>query len=213
MRFGGVLFDDDQTLVDTAEAIHERVCFVCRKARVRAPSMRKFTTDFFMPFGDYLYSLGISRDIGLRQIWDWVDDDFCYELTRAFPGMPELIKWLKKRHWPQGVVSAAPEAETKKRLAYVKYRLGDFNFIGGGQEKKDQLILRFCRRFSLPPKKVIFVGDYTNDMICARRAGVRAFGIVGPFATAAKLQTAGAHEIFRSHSQLIKRLKTLFAVK
>ena len=59
------------------------------------------------------------------------------------------------------------------------------------------------------PEHCVYVGDTAEDIEMARRAGVRAIGVLGPFPTAARLRAAKPEIILNSVAELPKYLRTI----
>ena len=68
-----------------------------------------------------------------------------------------------------------------------------------------ELALRRLRR---DPEHCVYVGDTAEDIEMARRAGVRAIGVLGPFPTAARLRAAKPEVLLRSVQELPQYLRT-----
>jgi phosphoglycolate phosphatase-like HAD superfamily hydrolase len=58
----------------------------------------------------------------------------------------------------------------------------------------------------LEPKDCVYVGDTREDVLMARRAGVRTIGVLGPFPTARKLKLARPDVLLESLQQLPETL-------
>jgi phosphoglycolate phosphatase len=58
----------------------------------------------------------------------------------------------------------------------------------------------------LPPEQCVYVGDTAEDIEMARRAGVRAIGVFGPFPTAARLRAAKPEILLDSIRELPRHL-------
>ena len=69
-----------------------------------------------------------------------------------------------------------------------------------------QLALKRLRR---DPEHCVYVGDTAEDIEMARRAGVRAIGVLGPFPTAARLRAAKPEVLLNSVRELPQYLRTM----
>jgi HAD superfamily hydrolase (TIGR01509 family) len=69
-----------------------------------------------------------------------------------------------------------------------------------------QLALKRLRR---APEHCVYVGDTAEDMEMARRAGVRAIGVLGPFPTAVRLRAAKPEVLLNSVQELPQYLRTI----
>jgi HAD superfamily hydrolase (TIGR01509 family) len=69
-----------------------------------------------------------------------------------------------------------------------------------------QLALKRLRR---APEHCVYVGDTAEDIEMARRAGVRAIGVLGPFPTAARLRAARPEVLLNSVRELPQYLRSM----
>jgi HAD superfamily hydrolase (TIGR01509 family) len=67
------------------------------------------------------------------------------------------------------------------------------------------------RRMELDPAACVYVGDAPQDVEMARRAGVRAIGVLGPFPTEKRLRASKPECILASIAELPEALKHLRA--
>ena len=67
------------------------------------------------------------------------------------------------------------------------------------------------RQMELRPPACVYVGDAPQDVEMARRAGVRAIGVLGPFPTEKRLRAARPEFLIRSIEELPEVLKKLLA--
>jgi phosphoglycolate phosphatase len=67
------------------------------------------------------------------------------------------------------------------------------------------------RQMKLRPSACVYVGDAPQDVEMARRAGVRAIGVLGPFPTEKRLRAARPEFLIKSIEELPDVLKRLLA--
>jgi HAD superfamily hydrolase (TIGR01509 family) len=63
------------------------------------------------------------------------------------------------------------------------------------------------KRLRAEPRDAVYVGDTAEDIEMARRAGVRAIGVFGPFPTAASIRRARPDRLLRSIRDLPQHLR------
>jgi HAD superfamily hydrolase (TIGR01509 family) len=63
------------------------------------------------------------------------------------------------------------------------------------------------RRLAAKPEECVYVGDAPADIEMARRAGVRAIGVLGPFPSAAQIRSARPDLLLRSIRELPRYLR------
>lgn len=78
-----------------------------------------------------------------------------------------------------------------------------------GRRKPHPAPLRLAlRRLGVAPEVSVYVGDAPEDIEMARRAGVRAVGVLGPFPTHRRLRAARADALLDSIAELPRLLET-----
>lgn len=78
-----------------------------------------------------------------------------------------------------------------------------------GRRKPHPAPLRLAlRRLRVAPEVSVYVGDAPEDIEMARRAGVRAVGVLGPFPTHRRLRAAQADALLESIADLPRLLET-----
>jgi pyrophosphatase PpaX len=70
-------------------------------------------------------------------------------------------------------------------------------------------LLLALQRLRRAPEHCVYVGDTAEDIEMARRAGVRAIGVFGPFPTAARLRAAKPDVLLNSVQELPRYLRTI----
>jgi HAD superfamily hydrolase (TIGR01509 family) len=70
-------------------------------------------------------------------------------------------------------------------------------------------LLLALQRLRRAPEHCVYVGDTAEDIEMARRAGVRAIGVFGPFPTAARLRAAQPDVLLNSVQELPRYLRTI----
>ena len=126
----------------------------------------------------------------------------CCDRSRAYPGIPELIRELNEAGIRCAVISNKPHPQT---LIVMKtlfdYRendpAGGFFYVQGQSErfarKPDPEALLDCiTQSGVPKKEIIYVGDSNVDVEFASRAGIACIGAAWGFRGRAELEQAGA---------------------
>ena len=103
---------------------------------------------------------------------------------------------------------------------YLRRQLREFRLIrtfrvrvcsGDTENKKPhpEPLLCALEGMSLSPEDSVYVGDTREDVLMARRAGVRTVGIVGPFPTAKRLKLSRPDVLLSSLLELPAALRRL----
>jgi phosphoglycolate phosphatase len=205
MRFLGVLFDLDGTLLDTLKDIGDAVN--------RALAARGFPTHPTAAYkefvgegarrlveralpeahrGDALVREALAeyrRDYGER--WNVA--------TRPYEGIPEMLDGLAARGVRLGVLSNKPHAETLKCVRGY-FPATPFRAVLGQRDavarKPDPAGAReAARELDLPVEKILYAGDTAVDMETARAASMFAVGVTWGFRPESELRAHGAQAV------------------
>lgn len=213
MRFSGVIFDLDGTLLDTIEDIGLTMNLV-------------FGRRGFPPFSiaDCMRMVGDGMEVLVRRVLpggsgdEALVDEIVQEYreayglawrdhSRPYPGVPELLEGLKAR----GVRSAVLSNKSHPFTEIMTRELLPFDFdavlgaLPGMPFKPDpSAALRIASDMGLPPAGFVFVGDTDIDMETARAAGMYPAGALWGFRDAANLRAGGAEVLLASPGDLLR---------
>lgn len=131
---------------------------------------------------------------------------------RTIAGLEDLLKFLKKEKITVGIVSSA----SMKNITLILRRLGlrrYFRVIVGAEtvkahKPKPDPVLAAARKLGLKPGECVYIGDSIYDMMAARNARMTGYGLETGFYNWRHLRRAGAKEVFRSHREFLRFLKS-----
>ena len=201
MRFSGVIFDLDGTLLDTIEDIALTINLV-------------FGRRGFSPFSiaDCMRMVGDGMEVLVRRALPvgLGDEALVGEIvqeyreaygrawrdhSRPYPGVLELLEGLRARGIRSAVLSykSHPFTETMTRVVLPF----DFEIVRGALPgvpfKPDPAAaLEIASEMDVPPSGFVFVGDTDIDMETARAAGMYPAGALWGFRDATNLMAGGA---------------------
>ena len=176
-----VLLDSSGTLVNDSIAtfLGFRKIF---KLYGRSLSFREFKEEFCLPCSHFLARKGLPNSVFndfLEMFNTFYLDSIGY--IKPFPDVKECLQKLIDRGIKVGLVSATP---TETLMATLKrFNLLDCfdTVVGDAQKPSPTPIFQACKEMGeKPSKRVIYIGDMEEDIICAKRAGVTAIGISRP---------------------------------
>jgi phosphoglycolate phosphatase len=201
-KFDGVIFDLDGTLVDTLEDIGDAMDRVL--AREGAPGHT---------YAEYRYLIGhgirnlvtealpaeLRSDERIARCYERMIDDYgrhSLVKTRAYEGVPELVRALRADGVPLAIHSNKADAPTQAIVAAL-LDPADFVAVRGARPdaplKPDPAVaLAIAARFGVPPARVAYLGDSLVDMRTATAAGMLAVGALWGFRTREELEESGA---------------------
>ena len=202
MKYDGVIFDLDGTLVDTLEDIGDAMNRVL--ALERAPAHT---------YQDYRYLVGRGiRSLVTEALPPEMRSDtivtHCYERmladygehslvkTHVYEGVPELVRALRAAGLGLAVLSNKSDELTQQVVAAL-LDPRDFVAVVGARQgvplKPDPSVaLEVAARIGLAPDRIAYLGDSLVDMQTANAAGMIAVGASWGFRTREELIEHGA---------------------
>ncbi|HDQ25289.1 MAG TPA: HAD family hydrolase [bacterium] len=177
-----IIFDFDGTLVDSVPSIHKNVNQmakmyskreVSRKRVIRAvgAGLNAFLTEIFAPETE---KMGIERV--RRDYIRLYKKNHNYGL-KTYPGVRGTLKYLKSKGARLAIISNKLGLFVKSSCSYAGIRRYFSDIIGRGDFKKDKPdpfpVKHLMKKYGVPEKEVLFVGDSSYDVECAKNAGVK----------------------------------------
>ena len=213
-RFRAVLFDLDGTLADTLADI--------ANATNRALAVLGCPTH---PLAAYRYFVGDgTRNLCLRVLpadrQHLVNDALrlmrthyeahCFDETRLYPGIPELVAALHQRGLKLAVLSNKPDAFTKQMIERY-FRPSPFDIVRGQMAdvplKPDPTAARqVAAELGMAPNQWLYLGDTNTDMRTAHNAGMRAVGVLWGFRERKELLDSGAQVLVATPAEVLTLL-------
>jgi phosphoglycolate phosphatase len=197
MKYSGIIFDLDGTLLDTLEDLADSVNSVLKSYGF--PTHK--TSDYKLKVGMGFKNLLINSFPPGTEFIDEATDAFVktYALnyankTKPYAGIPETLRELQKKNIAMGVDSNKRDSYTA-RLIEKFFGPNFFSLVVGEREdlpKKPnpagaELILKSMR---LSKKDVLFIGDSLPDIQTAQNAGLDSAGVLWGFRGAEELKNA-----------------------
>jgi len=217
VKYRGVIFDLDGTLVDTIEDI--------AVSMNRALKLRGFPE---IPAEAYKEKVGSGvRNIAFLSLpADARDEETVIQVaadsarfyaeipmafSRPYPGIPELISELGRKKIKMAVLSNKPDPVTQKVMAGL-FPPGAFICVQGeisGKPRKPDpsSVWEMLVGMDLAPSDVIFAGDSDTDMKTAISAGCFPLGVSWGYRSRETILEAGARRIIEAPEELLDFFK------
>jgi phosphoglycolate phosphatase len=216
MKYKGVVFDFDGTLLDTLRDLAESVNSVLSRSGFPEHSLQEYRhfvgdgveelTRRVLPVG-HRDETTISKTMaGVREEYRgrWPDH------TRPYEGIPELLDALTARGIRMAIVTNKPDDSTRAMAAKLLPRW-KFDVIVGAtadlpRKPDPEGALEAARRLGVPPAAILYLGDSDIDMKTANAAGMYAVGALWGFRTADELIRNGTNALIRKPLELLELL-------
>jgi phosphoglycolate phosphatase len=133
------------------------------------------------------------------------------DITRPYPGIPELLAELARRGLPRAILSNKPH-DLVLRVVEGLFPGQGFAVVRGEVEgfprKPDPAsALDIAARLGLAPGAIAYVGDSNVDMLTARNAGMVGIGAAWGFRGRGELEAAGADAVIEEPLDLLRHLE------
>jgi phosphoglycolate phosphatase len=212
--FRAVLFDLDGTLADTLNDLANATNWAL--AQVGCPPH---------PVDSYRYKVGDgARELCARalpadkqELTDQVlrlmgrrYDEHCFDLTKLYPGIPEMVSALAERQFKLAVLSNKPDKFTKRMIAYY-FNPSPFAVVRGQLPnvplKPDPTAAaQIAQELAIAPSRGLYLGDTNTDMRTARGAGMHPVGVLWGFRDRDELLQSGAEHIVAKPQEVLTLL-------
>jgi len=123
----------------------------------------------------------------------------CFDQTKLYTGIPELVSALAERRLHLAVLSNKPDPFTKRMVAHY-FQPSPFAIVRGQLPnvplKPDPTAaLQIAQELNTPPAHWLYLGDTNTDMRTARDAGMHPIGVLWGFRDRDELTASGAEHI------------------
>lgn len=180
-KIGGVLFDLDGTLLDTAADLAAALNHVLISQQAKPLSVNDVRPAISSGVAGLL-NLGLQINIkdpifpSLRkQFLDYYAQHICVH-THLFQGVETLINYLQEKKWPWGIVTNKSAILTEQLIKKFPLLNKAKCIIAGDTLKYSkphpQPLLHACKCIACLPEHCIYVGDAKRDIEAANAAGM-----------------------------------------
>jgi phosphoglycolate phosphatase len=215
MKFKGIIFDLDGTLVNSLEDISDAMNTVLQG--LNYPTHTYDTYQYFIGSGlRNLVSKALpaanNSDEQIETCFDCMIETYrevCTIKTKPYEGIRELLDNLNSQNIKLAVFSNKADELTKKIAseifpAYFDAAIG----LSTEELKKPNPFeaLEISKRWNLKPEEILFVGDSDIDMQTAINANMFPVGVSWGYRTEEELMQSGAKCVINSPLELIQLL-------
>ena len=215
MRFKGIIFDLDGTLVNSLEDISDAMNTVL--TGLNYPTHTYDTYQYFIGSGlRNLVSKALpasnNSDEQIEICFDCMINEYrevCTIKTKPYEGIITLLDNLVSRNIKLAVFSNKADELTKKIAAEIFPNYFDAAVGLSTEELKKPNpfeALEISKNWNLKPEEILFVGDSDIDMQTAINANMFAVGVSWGYRTEEELISSGAKVVISKPSELIEIL-------
>ena len=218
LKYKGVIFDADGTLLDSLEDLANSTNIVLERHSFPCHAVEKYK--YFV--GDGMYNL-LSRALPSEHRTEELIKQCVIEMkeeyskrwadkTRAYQEIPELLDALIAKGLKLAVLSNKPDEFI--RIVIDKFSPGKFVQALGQREgvpKKPDPIgaLTIAKELKISPQEFLYLGDTNTDMQTAVAAGMYPVGVLWGFRPAEELLASGAKVLIEKPLDLFKVIPEL----
>ena len=206
----GVLFDWDGTLIDSYHA--DASAYL---AMFKEMGITWGIEELEKHYSPNWYQVYRAAKLP-RNLWDEADrawrEHYAKHRPQLIPGARRVLQAIRTKHDLGLVTSGDRDRVVRQLRAFRLTRLFSARVCSGDTMKKKPhpAPLRLAlRQMNLEAACCIYVGDAPEDVEMARRAGVRAIGVLGPFPTEKRLRAARPEFLVGSIEELPEVLSRL----
>jgi HAD superfamily hydrolase (TIGR01549 family) len=205
-----VLFDWDGTLVDSYHA--DSAAYL---AMFREMGIPWGLEELALHYSPNWYNVYRAARLP-RKRWDEADSawrkQYANHAPKLMPGARQALERIARNHALGLVTSGDRDRVTRQLRGFKLTRCFAARVCSGDtpQKKPHPAPLRLAlRQMRLDPQVCVYVGDAPEDLEMARRAGVRAIAVLGPFPTEKRLRAARPDILLESIRELPDALRRL----
>jgi phosphoglycolate phosphatase len=209
-RLDGVLFDWDGTLIDSYAA--DSAAYLAMFREMGIPWGLEELARHYSPNWYRVYRAAKLP----RARWDDADRAWRAQYAKHSPqliaGARQVLERLGRVHHLGLVTSGDRDRVTRQLREFRLTRVFGARVCSGDtpEKKPHPAPLRLAlRQLSLEPSACVYVGDSPEDLEMAKRAGVRAIAVLGPFPTERRLRAARPDFLLESIRELPDVLRNL----
>jgi HAD superfamily hydrolase (TIGR01509 family) len=209
-RVEGVLFDWDGTLINSYHADTSAYLAMFKEMGI-AWGLEELEKNYSPNWYEVYRAARLPR-----RLWEDADRVWRAHYARHRPkliaGARRVLASLRDAH-PLGLVTSGDRDRVTRQLREFRLTTLFAARVCSGdtlRKKPHPAPLRLAlRQMRLDPSACVYVGDASQDVEMARRAGVRAIGVLGPFPTEKRLRAARPEFLIGSLEELPGVLKRL----
>jgi phosphoglycolate phosphatase len=215
MKFEGVIFDLDGTLINSLDDLADSMNGVLRNAGFPTHEVEAYK--YFV--GNGIRNLvrktlpeTVRDEENVAKYFKQMTDTYgknCLVKSKPYDGIVKLLGELKSRNLKLAVLSNKVDELTQKIISTL---LPDFFDAVAGVTNEELRkpnpsgAMKISKQLGICPENFLYIGDTGTDMQTANNAGMYAIGVLWGFRTEAELIANGARRIIETPPELLTLL-------
>ena len=213
LKYRGIIFDLDGTLVDTLGDIAASMNWALKQRGFPELPMEEYRDKvgwgikqlafLSMPWEDRNEELAalIARDAAGYY------DENPLNFSHPYPGIPQLISALKRKKLKMSVLTNKPDSTAQTVISNLfpmeTFEIVQGEIIGNPLKPDPACVWELLVELNLTPSGIIFAGDSEIDMETALASGCYALGVSWGYRSREALEKAGAKHIIDKPEELL----------
>jgi len=217
MKFKGIIFDLDGTVADTGDDLSNAINLTLESFNFERKTRGEILKH--INFGARAFVNGCLPD-EIKQNADYNDflneafkryikfySEHCFEKTRLYDGIAELVKSLYENNIKMCVLSNKQDDMTKKIICGLLNGNYFVEILGGSErfphKPKPDSALYLAEKMGFAPCEILYIGDSDVDMKTAVNAGMFPLGVTWGYRTESFIVEAGAKKIVNNPGEIL----------
>lgn len=178
MRYTHIVFDIDNTLINTTEAVLHGLQRALRDVTGEHWDISRLLLVLGIPGLDAFERLGIhspDQIFRIYPLWEQYEQEYQYT-AYLYEGIVPLLDFLKKKGCSLGIITS--KTMPQYTCSFLPFQIsGYFQTVITADDtvrhKPDpEPMLAYMERTGASPRQILYIGDSIYDMQCASQAGV-----------------------------------------
>ena len=212
-RYDTILFDLDGTLTDPGVGITKSVEYALNRYGITVNDRADLYPFIGPPLIDsFMEYYGFSKEQAVDAVEkyrEYFRDKGLFE-NEVYPGVPKMLKELKKAGKTLLIASSKPEEFVLTILKHFDL-LPYFDFVGGAsmdevRSKKEDVLRYVLQQAKVDPSTAIMIGDRKFDVHGAHAFGMDAIGVSYGYGSLEELTEANPEYLATSPQEIIEIL-------
>lgn len=209
-----LIFDMDGTILDTLKDLTISTNYALKKSGLNERTqseVRSFVGNGIKKLIERAVPENTEEETSKKVFSDFNEyyKDHCYDFTKSYDGIEELLKKLKKEGYKTAVLSNKADYAVKELSDKFFGELFDYS-AGVKENMKTKPspdgVIEIMKNFGIPKESTLYIGDSEVDILTAKNAGVDCVSVDWGFKSKKFLEENGANIIVSTADELYEKI-------